>query len=451
MAKRVTILGRPDFSPARQSTSTVTFSVVLNELPSSDVTVSFTVGSLFGAVSNLTFTTSNWNVPQSVTFTPVVSPSGFFGANKEQVLLKAIGGGYNWFEYIDLYNLDSNSDYRLNQAHPLFISSTLLQGQSIPTVRTNLIAEVFNGNGLSTQDTPDAETIGYTGAMHQTNTTAITGFSSVNKLTFNQVDRLGYNWYSISYHIFNSTPNGKLCFVHSGHGSESGHVNMIQDLLNGGYDVMYMAMPCVLDNTTDNPSITGSGVNAHNDIASSGLDNGTWNPLFLFFDDKVKAMNYLKANYAYTAIGFTGCSGGGLTAAWMGAVDERFDTIISLRGITNTESSFVFDDYEQGGGNSASTNLITVGFSAQQVVDTYKIASETDLFVMSGSSNRSVYQYHNIFDSCCHRGYDWQILRDIVTENITNYHLTIDTNSAYSAHSFNVPDRALVLTAMNAL
>lgn len=451
MAKRVTILGRPDFSPARQSTSTVTFSVALNELPSSDVTVSFTVGSLFGSVSNLTFTTANWNVPQSVTFTPVVSPSGFFGANKEQVLLKAIGGGYNWFEYIDLYNLDSNSDYRLNQAHPLFISSTLLQGQSIPTVRTNLIAEAFNGNGLSTQDTPDAETIGYTGVMHQTNTTAITGFSSVNKLTFNQVDRLGFNWYSIAYHIFNLTPNGKLCFVHSGHGSEGSHVNMIQDLLDGGYDVMYMAMPCVLDNTTDNPNITGSGVNAHNDIATSGLDNGVWNGLVLFFDDKIKVMNYLKANYGYSKIGFTGCSGGGLTAAWMGALDERFDTIISLRGIDTIESNFLANDYEQGGPNSPNTNLISTGFSTQQINDTYKIASAVDLFNMCSSNNRPVYQYHNIFDSCCHQGFEWQILKEYLENNISNYNLTVSTDSTFASHSFNVPDRALVLTAMNAL
>lgn len=451
MAKRITIIGNPYFSPARQGTSTTKFSIALNEVPTGDVTVSFSVGTLFSAISDLTFTTLNWDIPQLVTVTPVVAPSGFFGANLGRITISLTGGGYNWVENVDLYNLDANSDYRLNQAHPVFMSSVILGGNTIADTRAALIAKAWNGVGLSDVNTPDASVIGYTGGMHQTNTTALTGFSSVNKLTFNQVDRLGFNWYSIAYHIFNSTPNGKICYVHSGHGSESAHVTMIQDLLDGGYDVMYMAMPCVLDNTTDNPNITGSGVNAHNDIASSGLDNGTWNPMFLFFDDKIKTMNYLKANYSYMAIGFTGCSGGGLTAAWVGAVDERFDTIISLRGITNTESSFTFDDYEQGGGNSAITNLINTGFSTQQVVDTYKVSSEADMFILASSSGRPVYQYHNIFDSCCHKGYDWQILRDIMSANITNYNLTVDTDSTYATHSFNVPDRALVLTAMNAL
>lgn len=276
--KRVTIIGCPEFNPAVKGGRTATFSIVLNdEAPTSDVTVTIT-GTKSTNNGPFTFTTANWQTPQAVVVT--ATDDGLdVGRQFDNLAITATGGDYSFSTTIKQRISDDACDWRILTPWPLFQSRHIQGGVALATIRTELIAEVFNGAGLPTNAVPSASVIGYTGAMHQTNTIALVGAASVDKLTFVTVDRSAFAWRSIAYHIKRTGGATGLCFVHSGHGSETLHINAINDLIAAGYDVMYMAMPVCFENTEDNPTVTGTGVTAHNAILSGGLDNGTWSPL----------------------------------------------------------------------------------------------------------------------------------------------------------------------------
>ena len=450
--KRVTILANPEFIPAVKGGRTAKWNIVLNdEAPSSDVTVTIT-GSLTTNNGPFTFTSANWSIPQQVIVT-AVDDGLEEGAVFDTLTISATGGGYSFNGSVRQRMTDDACDWRYLTPWPFFQSRHIQGGVALSTIRTELIAEVFNGSGLPTNAVPSASTIGYSGAMHQTSTGALVGAASTDRLVFPTVDRSGFNWYSVAYHIKRIGGATRLCFVHSGHGSEANHIGAINDLIAAGYDVMYMAMPIVLENTEDNPTVTGVGVTGHNSILSGGLDNGTWSPLGLFFGDKIQALNYLDANYSYSHCGISGCSGGGLTALWCAALDERFSVSINCRGtslIQEIASAAADTDYEQGGWMNFISQQMFGGFSGTQVFNTYQIAPYIDLICLAQTNGRRHYAYHNLNDSI-HKGNGQHIVLPAILGAAINFNFTQDDDVAYALHSFNIPDRALIVSAMNSL
>ncbi|MCU0463285.1 MAG: hypothetical protein MUF38_01815 [Anaerolineae bacterium] len=91
-APGVTVTGSP--LSVTEGGATDTYTVVLNELPTGDVTITLTPGTqITVGSSTLTFTTANWNAPQTVTVT-AVNDTVVEGVHSATITHSASGGGY---------------------------------------------------------------------------------------------------------------------------------------------------------------------------------------------------------------------------------------------------------------------------------------------------------------------------------------------------------------------
>jgi hypothetical protein len=370
--KKISILFDPSSNGITKGTSRA-YGIVLDEAPSSDVTVTYTaINSYVTFSADLTFTTSNYNVPQAVTIS--ATADGIVeGKKTETVVFTASGGGYSATKSITLDICDAGLDRQFVSGFnwKRFIDITAVG--DIATKRASMIAYIFNGSGLPTDDTPDTDAANGGAAIFNDAEAGFTGYTSITKQTWIKADVDGHNWTQTTYHFIKSGAT-KCVFVIRGHGSELYAVNLINELLADNFSVMYSGMPVTLTNNTEaNPTVTGTGVNAHNSIKTGGLDRVGYSPMELFFYDKICSLNYLDSNYAYDEYYITGASGGGWGSAMLMAMTERFSRGVHVRGIkppyfysgfttsvdkgtltVTDETLSTARDYEQYAGNTAS-------------------------------------------------------------------------------------------------
>lgn len=444
--KRVSIIGFPEWNPAvKGGTINASLNVVLyDEAPSADVTVSFS-GSRTTNSGNLTFTTANWQTPQSITFS-IASDSIKEGHVYDDISISATGGGYDFSDSFKLITTDALqatntllSGYFFLTWYPIF-RSKLFNGASKESLRSDLITNVYSSGDLPSSSTPDAITSGYSGVMHELNTADLTGYTAIDQLSFIQDDRLSFEWTSLLYHI-KTSGSTKCVFVNAGHGSDDGYTLLIQSLIDAGVDVVYGSMPVCDQNTTTNPSITLTGTDGHNQIKSSGLDDGSWQPMLLFVEDRIKCLNYLQANYSYSSFYSAGLSGGGLVSMIHGALDSRINKTFVVRALIPMQFKFnAFGDYEQGGNLNWRNFATQVGNATDTINGFYTVATYFDQLLMV---NGTCYHHYNYYDGIV--ASTLFKFSESVMSGLGNYVLSYDDDAANSDHAWSATDVAVVV------
>lgn len=420
--------------------------------PSGDVTVSFaSQNGYFTAPGILTFTAANYDTVQSVNLA-ASNNSVDDGLRYDYLTISASGGGYSTSKKMKVQVTDTRIDSTFMRGWPNY-SAHFTDAASLTTLRSSLVAEVWNGNGLPAYANADTITLGYTGTMHQTSTASLTG-CGVDKLVFNQVDNQTYTWSNKVYLIRKTGgTHTKISFVIGGHGSEANHINMIQDFINNDVDVLYCVMPDVSQNTETNPGITPPGVGAHNDIKTSGLDNGTYNPQHLFFFEKIKALNYVDSLYSsYTSFYTAGCSGGGWSSIMLAAMDTRISRAFDIRGFTpwHYVTATANADWEQGPVIAATNFGLGDGNTSTQQTTNYTAINYFDLCALACSGGRQLHMIHHYNDSCCHGSFVYNLFYSRMAKDAADLggsiFLNMMTDPSFTTHSFNTPDRAYVIS-----
>lgn len=352
-----------DFSTryAIKGGATRVFSVYLKVAPSADVTVSFaSVGSKFTVTASLTFTALNYATAQAVTITAV--NTGTHGYLTDTLNVTCSGGGYD--------SQAASKTVIINDAglNPFFlVGFNWKEGidYSLSASQASVIESfVYNGSSKPSNATPTSVTTSYTGTMHanndgQTEFADFTGIDSITQVVFTATDRNGGVWTYYQYHFFNSNRTSDICcFVCLGHGSEgkATTIEILQNRIDNGYDVVFTAMPKGAYTGTGSNSETSS-VNDHSNLYTGGVATDAVPQLFLFHSDKIQMLNYLDANFDYDSYAIVGISGGGWTATTIGSYETRFTITACVRGIRHrkfkrTESltrTGSESDYEQMG------------------------------------------------------------------------------------------------------
>lgn len=458
--KKISILFDPSSNGITKGTSRA-YGIVLDEAPSSDVTVSFSaINSYVTFSASLTFTTSNYNTPQSVTIS--ATADGIVeGKKSETVVFTASGGGYSATKSIILNICDAGLDRQFTAGFNWKRFITIDEAGDITTKRASMISYIFNGAGLPTDDTPDTDAANSGGAIYGQSEASFTGYNSITKQTWVKADVDGYNWTQTTWHFIKSGAT-KCVFVLRGHGSELYFVELINQLLADGFSVLLAGMPVTLtDNVEANPTVTGTGINAHNAIKTGGLDRVGYSPMELFFYDEISSLNYLDTNYSYDEYYITGCSGGGWASAMLMAMTERFSKGVHVRGIkppyfysgfflsvqkgtltVTDETLSSARDYEQYAGNTA---------SGARVEDFYfNTCTLFDIMLMAGSSNRTNHYTYHVVDTCCHNKFTFNLWKDYIATLSagigSGFDLTLETDVAYDDHGWNTNDRSIIAT-----
>jgi hypothetical protein len=471
MAKKIFIL-RETRTLSIVEGSAESFGVCIGtDVPSGDVTVALaSTNGYFTASANPVFTAVNYLTPQTVTLTGVVT-AGVDGFKEDFLTLTCSGGGYTTVKVFRVYITDSGLDYQFLRGWNWYRSIKTKTVGDLATKRATAIARIFNGAGLPAGSTPVDTVSSYTGTMGQTSTGALTGFSSVTRHIWN-INHDAYDWPSVTYHIINSSPATAITFVCGGHGSEADHLAMIQDRLDAGNDVIYCFMPCTFENQNrtflDGSAVSAltlhpgawaaRGVGAHGNYTTVApiVETVSYSGLNLFFFDKFRAKNYIKANFpSITKFFFTGCSGGGYTAVRMCGMDQEFDAGFDVRGgakdvyfrAFTDESSAASWDYEQGGVASIGGTIN----SSNQGIWTAAMDFDVTVFdwlALASDGGRKFQSTAHATDSCCHNKHTYRLWKDYYRDYLLSlgcdYTMNFLTDPAYATHGFQVPDRALV-------
>jgi len=338
--KRIITFSNLTTNAIRKNTVNTAFSmgITLSEAPSSNVTVSFSSSlGKFTTSSSLTFTTSNWSTPQTLTIT--AANDGVVDICLIDVLtISCANGGY------DGITKEMNVTVYDNVTFPF----DLLFGYDQWTDNAHVVnsedkrseAEdfIFNGNGLPSGYSNLSVTAGYTGLMHVAiNTSALTDFSSADRYTITWSDDDAATWTDYAYLIKSSvgTPT-KLLIISLGNiGTDSYNtVLAINTVLADGVDVLFVGMPNTGGQNSETSSVvTSTGSAGWNQMISGGLDTPTYSPMELFFFGIAASLNYIDVNYSYSTYGITGIHAGAWVALVYGALDPRIDKVFPIRGL----------------------------------------------------------------------------------------------------------------------
>lgn len=416
------------------------------------------VSSLFTlSAASLTFTTSNWYVPQTLTLTGVVTSGN---------------DDCQW----DILRLTATGDTTVDVKVGVVDDDTLIPHLSgnrwadenkninsladVTTWRAWLITQIFNGNGIPTNAVPTATTIGHTGTMHSINTSELTSFSSVNKYTFTYNDVDGYTWTYYAYRIItNQTPLNKIIFIDGGHTIGGGVETQDQIAINlynaAGYDCMYIAMPIAGENTENNPNISTASstiTTRHEQILINRLDRPGFCALSLFLAGGIQALNWIKANLPTYSVICHSLSGGSVFSTWAAAITEDIDEIYVGRGVVFRaliSSSIVnLSDYDYGG------NRFTYYKSGLRLWEINQNIEQLDRLLLSCSNGRKCVVMHHTDDTAILAS-DGQ-LNTLYTDFITTlgtkvngtFELRITKGAGNSAHQYHTDDVNYVISQL---
>lgn len=186
-----------------------------------------------------------------------------------------------------------------------------------------------------------------------------------------------------------------LFAYHSGHGeglfnqTQEDAVALMRLALNLGCDVLHASMPLEGDNADRGVQAkVPDGISPHDWMAGE-LATGASDPLHLFVNPIITALNWARAQKPYSKVIISGRSGGGWTAGLVAALDTDITNTIVING---SMPMVVRGQREADAGDWEQTALYdTLGYG--------------DLYLLSAfETGRQALYTWNKFDSCCFAG-----------------------------------------------
>lgn len=342
LEKEIVIIGDPTSYVFIEGSTAISFSVVLKNQPATDVTLTPSVSGLVTVSSAITFTSSNWHTPQTITITPPASDGTTQYYRNFDLTLTATGGLTAAQSYLcTLADDPSIVTYGRNLNFDGYAENfKILNGAYTATEQQNyLISTIFNGEGLPTGAPSSIDTYTTTQSVvcHSFNNTALTAGNkaSFRRLNFTQNDSDGFTWTNRVFFWEAATPVNKLLINMEGTGGE-GHAPFIDNFLGNGWDVLHAAMPTSGTspggglNITNNPSVAQGSFAS---MVSNGVDQPDFFAYRLFLFDRIRAIDYLINTLGknYTEIVVSGISGGNQPAIYLASVDSRVTGLITVR------------------------------------------------------------------------------------------------------------------------
>ena len=227
---------------------------------------------------------------------------------------------------------------------------------------------------------------------------------SIDKITI----KMNHDVNSFSYLFTPTISNNKLILYHQGHGGDfiKGK-SSIQFFLDNNYSVLAFSMPLLGMN--NQPLFTDSmfgqiKLKSHNHFEF--LETESFEPISLFIEPPIIALNYIEKNYTFDSIHMVGISGGGWTTMMVSTLESRIDQSFSVAGsypIYLRSETKNFGDYEQHNSKL------------------YRIANYLDLYSLASfGENRKFIQIFNENDPCCFNGDLFLSYKNIIIKNVEN-------------------------------
>lgn len=232
------------------------------------------------------------------------------------------------------------------------------------------------------------------------NPVGMDSLDSVDKLIIQRANGFDHN----IYHLKPTTRNNKLMICSYGHG-DAYDINGVPDALEywlmRGYDVI--TAHTVARGENDSPLLHITNWQRHDSLQY--YESGSFNPISMFADFYIRAVNHLDSAYNFDNIYMCGISGGGYETTLIAAIDTRIEKSFEIAGtypiyIRNdaAQPTETKGDYEQGGG-ARSTDFVR-NFFADKV-------GYLDMYMLCGLG-REHWQMLNRTDDCCFYGVYWK-------------------------------------------
>ena len=438
-------------SPICTDNKTYYCSVYLSSQPADNVTVSVSSSSDLNITgSSLTFTPSNFNVPQVVKFVatdsygyrPVTvtftASGGFVETKNRRVICAESKLGVSGKDGSDVYLTDGWNAARI-EANSIAIPSAT-------SLRNSIKSTLFKGAYPS--GSPEATT---TPTSYGGVTLANASAGAKNRYTFTLTDGGGYLYTSYVAHVRNTSPNNKLFIQLFGHG-ESFHQELYNSIIALGYDWAGACLAFAVENVENNPNLTGSpSWLAHDQLFTGGVDTPTFDARSVFFHDKIRFLDYILTQYAYSEVVVAGASGGGWTATMWASYDLRVNKVFNVRGCNSYNHPESGSDFEQGpnflaeftGGAKAS-----IGVYGPRVIDDYRQLGYLKRMALICANGAEYHHISHELDPLGGGNYIEMALDILQLKTAGKYFQFVNRNAAQSTHGFNADERAYIVSRL---
>lgn len=446
MSKTIILYGDPSSNPLVKGSITLKLGVSLSSPPSADVTVTlasrdskFTL-----STASMTFTTSNWYTPQSLTLTPVndgIADCIYL----DELQLSSSGGGYTHSlnKKVSITDVTAARNW-IGKGYPVLSQEfTITSLANVATKKQEMIDFWFNGNGIPTAS-PDETVNNYTGTIHTADLNTYYTYANLKRLKWIRKDEGNFDHVFYGYFFTPVTPlsPAQVIIMNEGHGAADYQL-VVKAWIDAGYYVMHLGMPVEGDNTTTNPSVTNTSGDANDHNTLKNIASSTYDPIHLFVDHVLLASQWLTAQGFATKI-MAGLSGGG-TSNLAAIFDDTITKIFYNRAF-NFHSVALADgallssfDYENFQSTNSSTRFYNHMLDKQWGDLFLMLCANRELYIMNHGSEL-VAQYAR---------YAWAIEDELnIKAASVNGSITLikDSNAARASHLWYANDATVIMS-----
>ena len=257
----------------------------------------------------------------------------------------------------------------------------------------------------------------------------------IHKLTVN----MEHNITSSMYHFHANSPNNRLVIYHHGHNSPF-YVEreLIELLLNNGYDVIVISMP--LEPTNNQPEIFIEGIGnfkftSHEYLRM--LDTDKFSSIKFFIEPVIQVLNYAEKE-GFEEISMVGISGGGWTTILASAIDTRIKNSFHVAA----PPPLYIRPYTYG-----------LGGYEESLPELYRIANYLELYIMGAyGKERQSFQINIPSDEVINSGEYHKLYQDDVynsIDNLGNAKFEIFVDYSTKKHTFSKDTIEFILEKLN--
>lgn len=455
---QVRFIGDFDRLPHATTTKEFKIGVYLTSAPGSNVNMSVTGDSeLSISGSSLTFTSSDYNIPQMVKVTATLR-KGY----KAKTLTFSYSGGLTGSlqktiriteSYSGATLPDGGTDYLLTDGYcsSMYETDGLTTGSDVDALEADLQSRIFKGSypsGAPSVITPVTNFIITLGSA-----------AAKNSLSFVQNDIDGYPWTNLIGDVTNSSRNNKLFVDFFGH-SELGHQALYDAIKPLGYDYGLANLAVTGTNSTTNPTISGGAAAGHNQMFTGGLDRGSpvaYMPKCLFHFDKIRYLEWVITQRTIDEIYLCGVSGGAQSIGLLlplitnPVLKSKITKVFLVRGFNSNREPGIGGDYEQGGPfytESTGGAPASETNSGPRVIQLYR-DWPTLKIMLADCRNRTVHHLTHQDDQTgggrrFPERYELMMQQKALALG-GSYNLFVNDNAAQSAHGYQADDIAYIV------